>query len=162
MDKPSQQDIESLVKLFGESDWTEMHIKTDTLEFFISENPGSGLQNSSIQPNVVNSQIEDIKASPVVSEKPEAKPVAKYEVPKGMLAVRAPNLGTFYRRPKPDSDPYIEVGDKVTESTEVCLIEVMKLFTPVKAESLGEIIEILVSDGEMVEFNQPLILIKPS
>ena len=161
MDKPSQQDIENLVKLFGESDWTEMHIKTGTLEFFISENPGSGLQNRSIQTNAVNSQTEEIKPSPVVSEKPEAKSRAKYEVPKGMLAVRAPNLGTFYRRPKPDSDPYVEVGDKVTESTEVCLIEVMKLFTPVKAESSGEIIEILVSDGEMVEFNQPLVLIKP-
>ena len=162
MDKPSQQDIESLVKLFGESDWKEMHIKTDTLEFFISENPGSGLQNRSVQANVVKSQTEEIKPSPVVAEKPEEKSGAEYEVPKGMLAVRAPNLGTFYRRPKPDSDPYVEVGDAVTESTEVCLIEVMKLFTPVKAESSGEIIEILVSDGEMVEFNQPLVLIKPS
>ena len=162
MDKPSQQDIESLVKLFGESHWKEMHIKTDTLEFFISENPGSGLQNRSVQANVVTSQTEEIKPSPVVAEKPEKKSEVEYEVPKGMLAVRAPNLGTFYRRPKPDSDPYVEVGDEVTESTEVCLIEVMKLFTPVKAESSGEIIEILVSDGEMVEFNQPLVLIKPS
>ena len=162
MDKPSQQDIESLVKLFGESDWKEMHIKTDTLEFFISENPGGGLQNRSVQANVVKSQTEEIKPSPVVAEKPEKKSGAEYEVPKGMLAVRAPNLGTFYRRPKPDSDPYVEVGDEVTESTEVCLIEVMKLFTPVKAESSGEIIAILVSDGEMVEFNQPLVLIKPS
>ena len=70
--------------------------------------------------------------------------------------VRAPNLGTFWRRPKPGAPPYIEIGQEGDEDTEVCLIEVMKLFTPIKAGCKGRIADLLGEDGEMVEFDQPL------
>ena len=77
------------------------------------------------------------------------------------MAVSAPNLGTFYRAPKPGAAPYVEVGQEVAADTEVCLIEVMKLFTPVSAGTAGVIHEICIDDGQMVEFGQILVVIDP-
>ncbi|MCB1748539.1 MAG: acetyl-CoA carboxylase, biotin carboxyl carrier protein, partial [Gammaproteobacteria bacterium] len=82
-------------------------------------------------------------------------------IPAGMVAVRAPNLGTFYRSPKPGAPPYVEVGQKVSADTEVCLIEVMKLFTPVKAGVDGTVREICASDAQMVEYEQVLVIVEP-
>ena len=110
---------------------------------------------------VATSQASDsADTSPSAAEPtPEA---SKAILPEGMTAVTAPNLGTFYSAPKPGAPPYVEVGQNVSAETEVCLIEVMKLFTPVKAGVSGVIREICVSDGQMVEYEQLLIVIEPS
>ena len=81
--------------------------------------------------------------------------------PMGWVPITAPNLGTFYRAPKPGVAPYVEVGQRIGEATEVCLIEVMKLFTPVRAGVSGRIARACVEDGEMVEFGAPLFLVEP-
>ena len=78
-----------------------------------------------------------------------------------MIGITAPNLGTFYRAPKPGAPPYVEVGQAVEPGTEVCLIEVMKLFTPVSAGTAGVVREICIEDGQMVEFGQLLVIIEP-
>jgi acetyl-CoA carboxylase biotin carboxyl carrier protein len=78
------------------------------------------------------------------------------------ITVRAPNLGTFYRAPKPGAEPYVSVGQKVEADTELCLIEVMKLFTNVLAGVAGTVQQILVEDTELVEYDQPLFLIEPA
>ena len=72
----------------------------------------------------------------------------------------APNLGTFYRSPKPGSPPFVEVGQKVTADTEVCLIEVMKLFTSVKAGTAGTVRHVAAADAELVEGGQVLLYIE--
>ncbi len=76
--------------------------------------------------------------------------------------MRAPNLGTFYRSPKPGAAPYVTVGQTVGADTEVCLIEVMKLFTSVLAGVGGAVRRVLVEDAELVEYDQPLFLIEPA
>ena len=162
MGKSKQSDIESIIRLFDESEWKEIHVKTDSLELFISTDPNSRIANTvqKLEKMVVPGRSESI------SEQTDSSPsrtvrVNKNDIPDGMVGIVAPNLGTFYRRPKPEANPYVEIGDDVTESTEVCLIEVMKLFTPVKAGLSGRVKNILVSDGDMVEFEQPLIIIEP-
>ena len=75
--------------------------------------------------------------------------------------MRAPNLGTFYRAPKPGAPPYVKLGQHVEPTTELCLIEVMKLFTSVYANVSGVVRQVLVEDGELVEFDQALFLIEP-
>lgn len=87
-----------------------------------------------------------------VPEKPEKRGV---EVP-------SPMVGTFYRAPSPDAAPYVEVGDRINAESVVCIIEAMKVMNEIKAESDGEILEILVQNGEPVEFGQPLFLLRPS
>jgi biotin carboxyl carrier protein len=75
---------------------------------------------------------------------------------------QGPNLGIFYRSPKPGAPPYVELGAEVDEETEICLIEVMKLFTPVHAGLRGTVRHICVEDGEMVDHDQPLFYIEPA
>jgi acetyl-CoA carboxylase biotin carboxyl carrier protein len=71
-------------------------------------------------------------------------------------------VGTFYAASAPDADPYVEVGDVINEETVVCIIEAMKVMNEIKAEMSGKVIEVLVNNGEPVEYGQPLFLIDPS
>ena len=79
----------------------------------------------------------------------------------GLHEVRSPLLGTFYRAPKPGAAPYVEVGSAVEEDTVVAIIEVMKLMNTVRAGLRGTVSEVLVSDGVLVEYDQPLIRVRP-
>ena len=78
------------------------------------------------------------------------------------MAVKAPHLGTFYRAPKPGVAPFVEVGQAVEPSTEVCLLEVMKLFTTVAAGAKGVVRRICVDDAVLVEFGQTLFYLEPN
>lgn len=79
----------------------------------------------------------------------------------GLEAINAPVLGLFYRRPEPSAPVYVEEGSLIDEDTTVALIEVMKMFSPVKAGIKGRIRRICVENGALVEFGQPLFLIEP-
>jgi len=72
----------------------------------------------------------------------------------------SPMVGTFYRSPSPDAGPFVSVGERVTAETVVCIIEAMKVMNEIQAEFPGEILEVLVENGEPVEFGQPLFLVK--
>jgi acetyl-CoA carboxylase biotin carboxyl carrier protein len=82
-------------------------------------------------------------------------------VPEGIVAIRAPMLGTFYRAPAPNERPFVEVGQRVKADDTVCMIEVMKLFNSIRAGVAGTIVKISVENAQMVEFNQVLIHVKP-
>ncbi|MEO0033407.1 MAG: hypothetical protein RIS94_3165, partial [Pseudomonadota bacterium] len=91
---------------------------------------------------------------------PAAAPKAAGAVPEGASIVGAPYLGTFYRSPKPGAPAYVEIGAEVSAETELCLVEVMKLFTAVRAGVAGTVVAILASDGELVQAGQPLFAVK--
>lgn len=74
----------------------------------------------------------------------------------------SPLVGTFYRSPKPDAEPFVDVGDAVEPNTVLCIIEAMKVMNEIKAETKGRIREILVKNGQAVEFGEPLFLIEPA
>ena len=163
MAKPTSDDIKTLIEQFEQSDWKEVHVKTDNFELYLSENPKSSGPPSAIasQSTSAASQTFDSDDTSPTAVVPVPK-ASKAVLPEGLIAVTAPNLGTFYSAPKPGAPPYVEVGQNVSAETEVCLIEVMKLFTPVKAGVSGVIREICVSDGQMVEYEQLLVVIEPS
>ena len=77
-------------------------------------------------------------------------------------AITSPMIGTFYRRPSPSSAPFVEVGDSVTPTTDVCIVEVMKLLNTIPAECNGKVSRILVEDGATIEVGQPLMVIELS
>lgn len=83
------------------------------------------------------------------------------EVADGMLVIKSPMVGTFYRSSSPESDPFVSVGDEVQEDTTVCIIEAMKVMNEIKSEVNGEVAAVLAENGEAVEFGQPLFKIKP-
>jgi acetyl-CoA carboxylase biotin carboxyl carrier protein len=78
-----------------------------------------------------------------------------------LVAIKSPMVGTFYARPTPDAKPFISVGSIVNEESDVCIIEAMKVFNNIKAETKGTITKVLAEDGKPVEFGQVLFLVKP-
>lgn len=88
-------------------------------------------------------------------------PSAVSEENRNTKDIVSPMVGTFYRAPSPDSPPYADIGQQVTEDTVVCLIEAMKVMNEIKAEMRGIIVEALVDNNKPVEFGQPLFRIKP-
>lgn len=80
----------------------------------------------------------------------------------GLIEIKSPMVGTFYRAPSPGARPFVEVDDLIQPGDVVCIIEAMKLMNEIKAEIGGKIVEILVENGAPVEFGQPLFLVKPS
>jgi acetyl-CoA carboxylase biotin carboxyl carrier protein len=80
----------------------------------------------------------------------------------GKIEIRAPMVGTFYRAPSPKDPPFVEVGSDVKPGDTVCLIEVMKLYTTIRAERAGRIVEILPADAQLVEYDQVLFVIEPA
>src|SRR5437867_11820343 len=77
------------------------------------------------------------------------------------VAITSPMVGTFYRAPAPDADPYVEVGDSVEVGQTVCIVEAMKLMNEIESEVKGRIVEILVQNAQPVEFGQKLFLVEP-
>ncbi|MFH1710435.1 MAG: acetyl-CoA carboxylase biotin carboxyl carrier protein, partial [bacterium] len=91
---------------------------------------------------------------------PGALSKPKEEEEEGVIAITAPMVGTFYRMPSPDSSPYVEAGDRVEPGKTVCIIEAMKLFNEIESEIRGEVVKILVENGQPVEYGQKLFLIR--
>ena len=89
-----------------------------------------------------------------------SKPAASDE-DAGLLQIKSPMVGTFYASPSPDAKPFVAVGTRVDEESDVCIIEAMKVFNNIKAECSGTIARIVVNNGETVEFGQVLFLVKP-
>ena len=79
----------------------------------------------------------------------------------GLVAIKSPMVGTFYDSSSPEAKPFVTVGSKVNEDTDVCIIEAMKVFNNIKAECRGTIAKILVTSSQTVEFGQTLFLVKP-
>ncbi|MCC7264952.1 MAG: acetyl-CoA carboxylase biotin carboxyl carrier protein [Candidatus Latescibacteria bacterium] len=88
---------------------------------------------------------------------PAAAPAAD-----GLHVIPAPMVGTFYRSPSPESDPFVREGERIRPGQTVCLIEAMKIMNEIEADLAGEVVEILVGNGEPVEYNQPLMKIRPA
>jgi acetyl-CoA carboxylase biotin carboxyl carrier protein len=80
----------------------------------------------------------------------------------GLVAIKSPMVGTFYAAPSPDARPFVQVGSTVDEETDVCVIEAMKVFNNIKAETRGTIARIMVTNGQTVEFGTVIFLVKPS
>ncbi len=93
--------------------------------------------------------------------KQTAEPVEEEAVADDTVTINALMVGTFYSRPNPDKPAYVKVGDQIEVGQVVCVLEAMKLFNNLNSEVSGTVVEILVADGDLVEFGQPLFRIRP-
>ncbi|MEE4146265.1 MAG: biotin/lipoyl-containing protein [Halieaceae bacterium] len=174
MKEPTADDIKTLIENFEGSQWKELSLQVGDFRIFLSRDPNcivpgwlkesqpAGQHGGAPRGETGASQVTRSVGQPL--QETVAAPAAaatEADIPAGAVAVRAPNLGIFYRAPKPGAPPYVAAGDQVEPDTEVCLIEVMKLFTPVTAGVRGEVVNICIEDGEMVEHGQALFHIKP-
>jgi acetyl-CoA carboxylase biotin carboxyl carrier protein len=90
-----------------------------------------------------------------------ARPAGGDAKPSNAVPITSPMVGTFYRAPAPDADPYVEAGDVVEVGQTVCIIEAMKLMNEIESEVRGRIVQILVENAQPVEFGQTLFLVEP-
>ncbi len=159
--KPS--DIEALVELFDASGWDELHLEIDGEELLLSSDSRAGVRAAPATATAAPVAAPVATSAPVAAATADAgAPSATSARPASWVPIAAPNLGTFYRAPAPDAPPYVSVGATVTPETEVCLIEVMKLFTTVRAGISGIVREVTAQDGEMVEYGAELLWIEPT
>jgi len=100
-------------------------------------------------------------ASPAPSSAPAAEaPADEPEIPDGAHVVESPIVGTFYRRPSPDQDPFVEVGDRVKKGQTLCIVEAMKLMNEIESDVDGVILEVFPQNAQPVEFEEPLFSIR--
>jgi acetyl-CoA carboxylase biotin carboxyl carrier protein len=161
--KPAE--ILTLIELFKSSQWEELHVEVDGLQLFLSRDPGASLRGGTrtapATPAALAATVP--QASPSApSAAPPAQAGSQDSIPAHWVAVTAPNLGTFYRAPKPGAAPFVTAGESVAADAEVCLLEVMKLFTTVKAGTQGVVRRVCVEDGSLVEFGHVLFYIEPA
>lgn len=141
--------VKELMQEFKDCDLTRIKLKNDEFELELERSVAvNTVQTPIIQaPQVATAQIN-------ISEQPqiEVKPVGH--------TIKAPMVGTFYASSSPDQPAFVQVGSKVKKGDIVCIIEAMKLMNEVEADQDGEIIEVLVENEEMVEFDQPMFRIR--
>ena len=141
---------------------SEVKYKTKDFEINI-KTPLAGSEAVSYVPQPVTYQAP--AAAPVAA--PAASPAAETKAESTSddskyITIKSPMIGTFYRKPSPDKDVFVNVGSEVKNDTVVCVIEAMKLFNQIEAEVSGKIVKILVDDASPVEYDQPLFLVDPS
>jgi acetyl-CoA carboxylase biotin carboxyl carrier protein len=155
------KEIKKMIKFVAKAGASEVSIETEKMKLTIKTGEKTAVQQATpvIQPPAP--AIIEPK-QPVVEPSSEAKQDAVSEEQSKYLTIKAPIIGTFYRKPSPEEPAFVETGDKVSEGSVLCVIEAMKLFNEIESEVSGKIVKILVEDSSPVEFDQPLFLIDPS
>ncbi len=147
------RELQEVVSLMNESGIQKLHIEHEGTKVVIDK---AGIP------------LEDTAVTEVKTD--EVKAAATEQAPQDSMSVNAadnnekqilsPMVGTFYAKPEADADPFVQVGQIIEHKDVVCVIEAMKLFNEVDAGIEGEVLEILVKDGDVVEFGQPLFTVK--
>ena len=142
------KELKEIIAMFEEADISELDVERQGMKIRLKK----GVTGEISQQHVVVPS----KISP--QERVEGKTVGEENV----VEIKSPMVGTFYRAPAPDADPFVEEGDEIQKEQVICIIEAMKLMNEIKSEHNGRIKKILVESGQAVEFNQSLFLVEVS
>ncbi|HGY90958.1 MAG TPA: acetyl-CoA carboxylase biotin carboxyl carrier protein [Planctomycetes bacterium] len=149
------EDLQKLIELMNENDLVEVEIEEGEKKVRLKK---AGADQPVMPPQA-------FWAQPSPAGQPggggPAESVAASSVEGDSVTFNSPMVGTFYTSPSPGAEPFVKVGDRVSQTTVLCIIEAMKVMNEIQAEMEGEILEVLVGNGEAVEYGQPLFTIKP-
>jgi len=147
------KEIKEIIELMKENNINEFEMQRDGLKIALKRGP-SGV--------FVQSPVVDVQAQPSIPHSPakEVTHPAEESTKKNVTHIVSPMVGTFYAAPSPEATPYVHVGDDVKEGDIICIVEAMKVMNEIKAETRGKIKNILVKNGEAVEFSQPMFEIE--
>ena len=162
------KEIQNLIKFVAKSGASEVKLEMDDVKITIKT--GSEDKETTIVQQV---PMGGMHAQPQMQQPQQAPPAAQPETPASgsdttanedskYITVKSPIIGTLYRKPSPDKEPFVEVGDTIKTGDVLCVIEAMKLFNEIESEVSGKIVKVLVDDASPVEFDQPLFLVDPS
>ncbi len=165
--KLTQKDVQEILDLVeSAAHVVDFSLKYGDVEVRVSRrDPAEGMQPgaaSAVPASPVRPDVPNAPTTPAAPAGTAKTGAAKaLGVPPGMVAIKAPMVGTFYRASAPGAAPFVQVGQKVAPDTVVCIIEVMKLMSSISAGVAGSVKEIRVADSEPVQFGQVLIVIEP-
>ncbi|NGP87877.1 acetyl-CoA carboxylase biotin carboxyl carrier protein [Fodinibius halophilus] len=160
--------IENLLDLIAESEVNEVSIEEGDFKIKVKKKPDvkeSSAPQMPVQYQMPAQPQQPQQPQPAAQQQPQqAQQPASGEESSGGgepsgETVTSPIVGTFYRAPSPDDDPFVSVGDNVEKGETLCIVEAMKIMNEIESEYSGEVKKILVEDGEPVEYNQPLFII---
>ena len=152
------EEIKELMTLFNDSNMTEFHLSNEEFEVQFSKREE--------YPQVVSNAVAPVAnvASPVeaapVSAVPSSEAQEAPQVATDAKYITSPIVGVVYLQSSPDADPFVQVGKQITSSDTVCIIEAMKIMNEIKSDFNGEVLEVLVENGQMVDFGQKLFAIR--
>lgn len=152
------EEIKELMTLFNESNMTEFHLSNEEFEVqFSKREEYPQVVSNAIAP--VANVASSVEAAPVsvpssaeTQETPQVATDAKY--------ITSPIVGVVYLQSSPDADPFVQVGKQITSNDTVCIVEAMKIMNEIKSDFNGEVVEVLVENGQMVDFGQKLFAIR--
>lgn len=157
------EEIKTIVKLMSENDLTEFKIESEDMTLCLRRGsvaaPIIAQPVAAPAPAVIPAAAVAPAAAPAVAA-PAAAPVASEAKPDKNKIIESPIVGTFYRASAPGAEPMVKVGSRVDSETVVCIVEAMKVMNEIKAEKSGVVKEILVENGQPVEFGQPLFVLE--
>ena len=157
-------ELRELLAAINQTDIAELTLKSEAFELTVRrslrpETRAEGLSapaTPAIMPEV------GISSTPALAIESPALSPPPPKIDRRLLEITCPMVGTFYRAPTPDDSPFVNVGDRVQTGQTVCIIEAMKLMNELETEVSGEIVEILVQNGEPVEYGQALMRVNPA
>lgn len=164
------KEIQELIRMVNKSNLAELRIEKDSFKITIRTRDYYNSSARSIEsapityavPPLPQAPLTAVAApaapAPAAAEPPAAKPDKSAD---NTITFKSPMVGTFYRSPAPDKEPYVKVGDIVKPGTILCVIEAMKLFNEIESDVNGKIVKILVDNAKPVEYDQPLFIIEP-
>jgi acetyl-CoA carboxylase biotin carboxyl carrier protein len=168
-------EIRQLLATIAQTDITEVSLKSDDFELTVRKggnnsvlSVGQAQLGAMVSPGLTPApatQTAPIQLPEIATSRDNSataqSPLAVNTASSRFVEVQSPMVGTFYRAPAPGEAPFVEVGDRVKVGQSVCIIEAMKLMNEIEAEVSGQVMEILVQNGEPVEYDQPLMRINP-
>ena len=150
------KEIQEIINFIKKSDLDDVSIETENIKIRVKKNNGNFTTIE--EPKIVKTEIQP-QPSPVENKMPEEK---KEKTSNNNIIIKSPMIGTFYRSPNPESDPFVNEGDSIKVGQTICIVEAMKLFNDIESEVSGKIVKILVDDNSPVEYDQPLFEVDPS
>ena len=152
--------IKELIEVMKANDLVEVEIKHGDDKIFLKRSQPQQVVN---QVPVMRLDTGAVAVGPQAAEASSQSAAAPQPAAddENLKEITSPIVGTFYATPSPDSEPFVETGTAVNPQTVVCIIEAMKVLNEIKAETGGTIIEVLVTNGQAVEYGQPLFKVKP-
>jgi len=161
----THEDVARILEIIDRLEGRDVHLRLGDLEIHVTRGdataPGPEARAGAPGTATPPAQAAASANTTGVPVSPSATPAPQVTIPPGHVAVRAPMVGTFYRASSPGAQPFVEVGRKVAPDDTVCLLEVMKLFTSIKAGVAGRITAIVAANGALVQHDDALILIAP-
>jgi acetyl-CoA carboxylase biotin carboxyl carrier protein len=163
-------ELQDFIKTIAKSGATEVNIETDEIKLTIKAPPKGKQPDTIVQQlqipagtqGVVPQLVSQAAAPVATSSNPKEQSNQAKEDTSNLIEIKAPMVGTFYRKPGPDKPSFVNVGDMISEGQVICILEAMKLFNEIEAEISGKIVKVLVDDATPIEFDQTLFLVDPS